>query len=79
MVLQAIQDRTGITAEICMNMCIDDNYMEFLTVVSQKLTGGDSVNVVVCWLLGSKVKVSIEDLNPLPPMGSNLHPSHQRL
>jgi hypothetical protein len=52
--------------------------MEFLMVASQKLAGGDSVNVVVCWggcVLRSK---SEEELNLLPTMGSNLHPSHQR-
>jgi hypothetical protein len=32
--------------------------MEFLIVASQKLAGGDSVNVAMCWWLCSKVKAS---------------------
>ncbi len=47
-ILQVIQDRAWITAVI--RVRVDDNYMEFLIVASQKEHGGgDGVNVVVCW------------------------------
>jgi hypothetical protein len=37
-------------------------------VASQKLAGGVSVNVVVCWWLGSKFKVS-RGIKPSPQYG----------
>jgi hypothetical protein len=45
------------------------NYKEFLMIASQKRDGGDSVCCDV-QVVASKVKV-IEDLNRVPPMGSN--------
>ncbi len=66
MVLQSIQDRTGITAD--KGIRVDDKHMEFLMNASHKMARGDSVNVAVCWLLCSKVKVS-RGIKPSPPNG----------
>ncbi len=49
-----------------------------LMVALQKLAGGDSVNVVVCWWLCSKVKVS-RGIKPFPCNGLEPALLHQRL
>ncbi len=72
MVLQTIQDRTGSQL-----ISENDNYMEFLMVASQQMAGNDSV-IVLMVLVVVRSK-SVEELNLLPPMGTNLHPSHQWL
>jgi hypothetical protein len=75
-VLQPIQDRTGITAVI--GVRVDDDYMDFLIVASQKLAG---VIGSMLWCVGDCVlrSKSVEGISLFPKMGSNLHPSHQRL
>ncbi len=74
---QYIQDRTaGITVVVWLR--VDDDYMDFLTVASQKLARAIAL---MLWCVGCCVwrSKSVEGLSLLPTMGSNLHPSHRRL
>jgi hypothetical protein len=68
-VLQALQDRIGIRAVI--GLRIDDDYMDFLMVASQKLAGAIES---MLWCIGGCFlrSKSVEGLNLLP---TGLEPS----